>query len=375
MSITYSGLTNYGKSTLPSVEGWGTNMNILKDPPKGIHTRRKNKVGQTSFLATDIDASTDRAAEAIRVFARGTNPMVSVMYDNIGTCGGQTTHLHSADPVRDTIQTGFDSNGAPVVQQVGGAMRRTGSTMASLPYKIMQGGAFRPPVLTQQQLLPLSRQARPTTRAFSMPGFADFTKKLRTACSASEAKAVKRAVITVDAYTNKRRLRMSNAVPAQDMKHAVIEKLLLDGQSGHTNPSQTARYKATKGKMNLRPFIQQGCRKPVDVGYTKSANIYKRRLENKEKSRLRNIPMSTWAGTAMAKVDIPRTTTYTLPERTVRGGFAGKSTLPVLAAEAVGSIKCGKPNIAFAAGKLPLEAGVNIRASGAFGGPVLTTLR
>jgi hypothetical protein len=375
MSITYSGLTNYGKSTLPSVEGWGTSMNILKDPPKGIHTRRKNKVGQTSFLATDIDAAGDRAAEAIRVYARGTNPMVSVMYDNTGTCGGQTTHLYSADPVRDSIQTGFDSQGAPVMQNVGGAMRRTGSTMASLPYKIMQGGAFRPPVLTQQQLLPLSRQARPTTRAFSMPGFADFTKKLRNGCSAAETKAVRKAVITIDAYTNKRRKRTTGATAPQDLKHAVVEKLLLEGQSGSTNKSQTSTYKAAKGKKNLKPFINQNCRKPVEVGYTKTSNIYKRRITNNEKSRLRNIPLSTWAGTAMAKVDIPRTTTYRLPERTVRGGFDGKSTLPVVAAEAVGSIKCGKPNIAFAARKLPLEAGVNIRASGACGGPVLTTLR
>ena len=239
----------------------------------------------------------------------------------------------------------------------------------------MQGGAFRPPVLTQQQLLPLSRQARPTTRAFSMPGFADFTKKLRNGCSAAETKAVRKAVITIDAYTNKRRKRTTGATAPQDLKHAVVEKLLLEGQSGSTNKSQTSTYKAAKGKKNLKPFINQNCRKPVEVGYTKTSNIYKRRITNNEKSRLRNIPLSTWAGTAMAKVDIPRTTTYRLPERTVRGGFDGKSTLPVVAAEAVGSIKCGKPNIAFAARKLPLEAGVNIRASGACGGPVLTTLR
>ena len=30
MSISYSGLTNYGKVTLPSAESWGTNMNILR---------------------------------------------------------------------------------------------------------------------------------------------------------------------------------------------------------------------------------------------------------------------------------------------------------------------------------------------------------
>ena len=58
MSISYSGLTNYGKATLPSAESWGTNMNILRDPPKSITTRRIDKVGQTSEITTMIDDST-----------------------------------------------------------------------------------------------------------------------------------------------------------------------------------------------------------------------------------------------------------------------------------------------------------------------------
>ena len=33
MSLSYSGLVNHGKLTLPSVDTWGTNMNILRDPP------------------------------------------------------------------------------------------------------------------------------------------------------------------------------------------------------------------------------------------------------------------------------------------------------------------------------------------------------
>ena len=33
MSFSYSGVVGYGKTTLPSVESWGENMNILRDPP------------------------------------------------------------------------------------------------------------------------------------------------------------------------------------------------------------------------------------------------------------------------------------------------------------------------------------------------------
>ena len=46
--LSYSGLTNYGRVTLPSVDTWGTNMNILRDPPKSVMTRRIDKVGETN---------------------------------------------------------------------------------------------------------------------------------------------------------------------------------------------------------------------------------------------------------------------------------------------------------------------------------------
>ena len=83
-AITYSGLRNYGKTSLPSVESWSQNMNILKDPPKSIHTRRIDKTGTTSSRTVMIDESGDRASGCINVYARGVNPMVSVSYNNNG---------------------------------------------------------------------------------------------------------------------------------------------------------------------------------------------------------------------------------------------------------------------------------------------------
>ena len=131
--LSYSGLTNHGKVTLPSVESWGTNMNILRDPPKSVHTRKIDKVGQTSNITSMIDDSTDRASEAIMVYARGVNPSVSVSYNNVGNNGGQSS----------------------------GALAGLNNTQAAkLPYPIMRDGVFRPPVLKQEQLLPLSRQPR-----------------------------------------------------------------------------------------------------------------------------------------------------------------------------------------------------------------------
>ena len=162
MSISYSGLTNYGKSTLPSVETWNTNMNILRDPPKSIMTRRKTTVNDTSEITQMIDDSGSRICEQINVYARGVNPMVSVSYDNQGGNAGITSNL----PIG-------------------------GQTHAYLPYRIMNYGAFRPPVLTPTDLMPLSRLPRIWTTAFTQPGFTDFSKKMKTCGTAQETKEVK----------------------------------------------------------------------------------------------------------------------------------------------------------------------------------------
>ena len=90
MSISYKSIVGHtARATLPSVDTWGTNMNILRDPPKGIFTQRVDKISDTSEITQMIQDSGDRANEAILVYARGVNPMVSVSYDNYGNNGGQ----------------------------------------------------------------------------------------------------------------------------------------------------------------------------------------------------------------------------------------------------------------------------------------------
>ena len=166
MSISYSGITNYGKVTLPSVETWGRNMNILVDPPKTVTTRRIDKVSQTSLITEMIDDSENRAAEVILKYARGVNPSVSVSYSNNSNNGGQNT------------SGGIFHNGVS----------------ASLPYKL-DAEAFRPPIQTQFSLLPLSRMPRIWTTSYTQPGFADFSKKLRTPTTAEETREVKNELL------------------------------------------------------------------------------------------------------------------------------------------------------------------------------------
>ena len=162
--LSYSALTNHSRVSLPSVESWGTNMNILRDPPKSIHTRKKDKVGETSSITQMIDDSSDRSSEAILLYPRGINPSVSVSYNNIGNNGGQG--------------------------QAGNLSGLNNTTQARLPYTIMREGTFRPPVLRQEELFPLSRQPRVWTSQFSQPGFVDFSKKVRNCGTAAETNEV-----------------------------------------------------------------------------------------------------------------------------------------------------------------------------------------
>jgi hypothetical protein len=145
MSISYSGLRNSRKVTLPSVEGFNTNLNIIKDPPKSITTRKIDRISDNIELTKLIDESGDRICEGINKFARGVNPMVSVSYSNIGS----------------SLNSNISTN------------------LASLPYKIVDNGAFRPPIIDPQKLQPLSRQNRITSHTITNPQIIDETKVSR----------------------------------------------------------------------------------------------------------------------------------------------------------------------------------------------------
>ena len=189
MSISYSGITNYGKVTLPSVDSWGTDMNILRDPPKSISTRRIDKVGQTSSITETIDESENRAAECILPYARGVNPSVSVSYSNNSNNGGQfSSGMGLNYNSYGGPQSSINNNGPSFNYNLGSA---------SLPYKLTD--SFRPPVLSQWDLQPLSRLPRIWTSSFTKPGFSDFSKKMKSCGNASETKEVKNNLLKTSA--------------------------------------------------------------------------------------------------------------------------------------------------------------------------------
>ena len=170
MSISYSGIVNYGKAILPSVESWGSNNNILRDPPRSITTRRIDKVSETSMIDQEIQESGNRVAESIMVYPRGQNVMVGVSFDNNGSNGGNRV----------------------------GQTLLYGSQQTKLPYRVMRDGAFIPPVLTQYNLLPLSRLPRVNTKVDPVAYTADFTRKIICPGTAKDYRSVKNETIQIN---------------------------------------------------------------------------------------------------------------------------------------------------------------------------------
>jgi len=108
--------------------------------------------------------SGDRICEMIKVYPRGINPMVSVSYSNYGTNGGQNRQTTNAGTWGSNKSC---SDGrSPYIGQ------------AKLPIPLMDNGDFRPPVLRQEDLLPLSRLPVSNVSAFSKPGFVSFVKTM-----------------------------------------------------------------------------------------------------------------------------------------------------------------------------------------------------
>ena len=204
MSFSYSGIVSYGKSTLPSVDSWGQNNNILRDPPKSIHTRRIDKVGQTSSLVEMVDDSGDRVAEGISLYARGVDPMVSVSFSNAGNNGGQ--------------------RGSSVFGGLGG------SKQVYLPHPAIKDGDFRPPILTQYQLMPLSRQPRLNTESFTNKQLIDFSKKLQ--CPGGEYREVKENTLKVEVRPTKTIKMNGQLVEPFEVKYVIKNPVKFDSQAG-----------------------------------------------------------------------------------------------------------------------------------------------
>jgi hypothetical protein len=164
--ISFSSITDKPKTNLDDVSDWYINNTIIKDPVRSIMTRRIIKVGDNNDLLEAEDDSTDRN-DAILQFSRNVNPMVSVQYNNVGAGFGRS------------------------------------NTEAFLPYRIMKDGAFRPPIVDQRDLIPLSRQPRNTTSINTSAEFIDYSKTIRPSEDALKHREVLNTLRTIPMCSSK----------------------------------------------------------------------------------------------------------------------------------------------------------------------------
>lgn len=240
MSFSYSALHNYGRTTLPSVESWSTNNNIMRDPPKSITTRKIEKVGDTTFLNDIIDESTDRNSEAINVYARGVNPMVSVSYSNNGNNGGQLS----------------------------GNMVVGGGNQGKLPYRIMNGGAFRPPIVKPQDLLPVSRSSRKNTNITSKAHKIDYSRRIKLCGDDTNTREVKKDMIRGNVKPNKTYKYETPQDKPSDVKYKI--KNVLEGEIVTNKKSVDVIKRINKNISNTTQNKLQ-----MEYGTNKSQNIHK----------------------------------------------------------------------------------------------------
>jgi len=236
MAISYSGIVNYGKVSLPSVGSWGTNMNILRDPPKSVQTRKIDRVGQTSAITTAIDGSDDRFCESINYYARGQNPMVAVSY-------GQGQKKSTA---------------------IGGGE-------SFLPYRIAREGAFRPPVWRQEDLLPLSRQPRIWTNVSSQPYKPIFTKRIKNCGTSENMREVKNDTLQVSCIANKT-IAAYPTMNQPDMKPGILKDPTAPGQVTTTRSSIGSNNAEIVQRMNRAPILLAPSR-PMTSGFTNPTSI------------------------------------------------------------------------------------------------------
>ena len=274
--ISYSGLVNHGKITLPSVDSWGTNMNILKDPPKSIFTRKIDKVGETSSITETIDESSNRACEAIQVYARGVNPSISVSYSNNGNNGGQRS---------GGITSGINCNQA-----------------AKLPYTIMRDGSFRPPVLRQEQLLPLSRLPRNVTSVETSKEFIDFSKKMRTYGTAEQTKEVKNSIIKTNVKpTATYKLDKPIQEPFQLIKQSIQPTIKVSANSGIKTLDITNQYVGDPTKEILNNILHINAKPNMNFNkYVNSSkletdrylqDVYYKNVMSKQSTNQQDLPV------------------------------------------------------------------------------------
>jgi len=328
--------------TLPSVEGGFGSMNIIRDPPKSIHTHYKPKVSDTSKITEWVDASGDRVCEGILKYSRGVNPMVSVNYSNNGTNGGQVRYMGSG------TQTGRTNN-----------RTNLGNGQSFLPYRVMRDGEFRPPIVPPQELLPLSRMPRMVNSLGTNPGSNLSRQEVKSLECGTDLRAVRKELMKVCAGPRRKfNINLPTLNPEYDVQEYIVNgkpsipvvanisdvnyKLTVNSKPERgINENRTYMSIPTKAYKNLQatPIMSQLGNQPIKIknrvngNFTTniSSNCKGNLNMNSSEVKLRPTRPTTSASTnARYNIDlngIINNRNVKLAPRTKRGGFLNSGTM------------------------------------------------
>jgi hypothetical protein len=313
--ISYHGVVGHtSKVTLPSADLWYNNMNILRDPPASITTRKKDRVGMTSEVTQMIQESGDRLNDSILVYPRGINPFVGVSYNNFGNNGGQMVNgITRAPPVRNS--------------------------QAFLPYRVVRDGAFRPPIRDLRTLYPISRLPRTWTSSFTQPGFIDFSKN---ALCLNDKRAVKtdEQVLKGQVYpTTTYKISMPIVEPFE-VKYVI------------KNPTTISAYSGIKtmGRVTTEEYIPKKLHRhtPIhEVNTNISKNIYSHVIEPvQERQYVSNRPYTSGYTNIVAQNDTSNVNRdYKLKPTVNAGEFEGVPNIPSISREGISEINTERTKV------------------------------
>lgn len=267
--ISFSSLRSHPKVTLPSVDnGWLINSSIIKDPPKSITTRRIDKVGQTQMVEEMIEDNGNRICGEIMKFPRGVNPAseYTESIQNIVRLPGSNSTIRDNSNNPLTFQTdpgyGFHS-------QFG---RGSGGYLARRI--MMYGGAFRPPIMTQEQLLPLSRQPRVRTSCITHPEKINF----RATCGQTNldySKHIKEYVLQPDCQPTIKKI-VEKVEQCEDVDKFIQDKLLLENVNAGMRPRDLTIQENFKcpAVTNIKPTTAYAYTTPCTENITRDSMLY-----------------------------------------------------------------------------------------------------
>jgi hypothetical protein len=250
----------------------------------------------------------------INIYARGNNPMVTVQYSNHGNTGSGLMG----------VDGGISGSTMSSLTTAGGG--------GKLPYRIMDKGAFRPPILRQEDLLPLSRLPRMCTSITSKRCRVDQTKKIKPDV-AEYFKYINPAPINVSAHSQKSFKKETPATPPTNIRLMVNNSLLnsnvqtntkmskdggdhtipalnsslLVSNVDHINQKYTSRQKYIHEDVRLSKNVPNYQAQTVsNLGLKKNVNVYEDVTVNKTRPFRGHSHLSATSGGTRVKINQPK---------------------------------------------------------------------